>query len=95
MIPETMKAAVVEKFSAPLSIREDPGPGEVLLELVASGVWHTDFSADDDGPKNQHSLSGQRIVVALGSGVTRLKEGDRVGLAWLYSTCRTLEDTNS
>ena len=44
MIPETVKAAVVEKFSAPLSIREEPGPGEVLLELIASGVWHTDFT---------------------------------------------------
>jgi hypothetical protein len=45
MIPETVKAAVVEKFSAPLSIREEPGPGEVLPELVANGMWHTDLHA--------------------------------------------------
>ena len=51
MIPETLKAAVLEKFSTPLSIREKPGPGEVLLELVASGMWHTDLhAADGDCP---------------------------------------------
>ena len=30
---------------------------------------------------------GAGIVVALGSGVTHLKEGDRVGIAWLHSAC--------
>jgi D-arabinose 1-dehydrogenase-like Zn-dependent alcohol dehydrogenase len=70
MIPETVKAAVVE-------IREEPSPGEVLLELVASGMWHADLhAADGDWPTKP-----TRIVVALWSGVTRLKEGDRLGLA--------------
>lgn len=95
MIPKTMKAAVVEKFSAPLSIREvpvpRPGPGEVLLELVASGVCHTDLHAADGDWPIKPTLpftpghEGTGTVVALGPGVTRLKEGDRVGLAWLYS----------
>jgi propanol-preferring alcohol dehydrogenase len=97
MIPKTMKAAVVEKFSAPLFIREvpvpEPGPDEVLLELVASGVCHTDLHAADGDWPIKPTLpftpghEGTGIVVALGSGVTRLKEGDRVGLAWLYSAC--------
>jgi alcohol dehydrogenase, propanol-preferring len=95
MIPKTMKAAVVEKFSAPLSIREvpvpRPGPGEVLLELIASGVCHTDLhAAEGDWPVKPTlpftpGHEGTGIVVALGPGVTRLKEGDRAGLAWLYS----------
>jgi propanol-preferring alcohol dehydrogenase len=51
----TMKAAVVEKFGEPLVIREvpipTPGPGQVLVEIVASGVCHTDLhAADGDWP---------------------------------------------
>ncbi len=101
MIPKTMKAVVVERFSAPLSIREvpvpEPGPGEVLLELAASGVCHTDLhAADGDWPIKPKlpftpGHEGTGIVVAVGSGVTRLKEGDRVGLAWLYSACGRCE----
>jgi propanol-preferring alcohol dehydrogenase len=50
-----MKAAVVDKFREPLSIREvsvpAPLPGEVLVEIVASGVCHTDLhAADGDWP---------------------------------------------
>jgi alcohol dehydrogenase, propanol-preferring len=97
MTPKTMKAAVVERFSKPLSIREvpvpEPGPGEVLLELVASGVCHTDLHAADGDWPIKPTLpftpghEGTGVVVALGRGVSRLKEGDRVGLVWLYSAC--------
>jgi len=97
MIPKTMQAAVVEKFAKPLSIREvpvpEPGPGEALLEIAASGVCHTDLhAADGDWPIKPKlpftpGHEGTGIVVALGSGVTHLKEGDRVGLAWLESAC--------
>jgi alcohol dehydrogenase, propanol-preferring len=95
MIPKTMKAAVVERFSAPLSIREvpvpEPGPGEVLMEVVASGVCHTDLHAADGDWPIKPTLpftpghEGTGTVIARGPGVKRLKEGDRVGLAWLYS----------
>ena len=44
-IPKTMRAAVVEKFRDPLVLREIPvpmpGPGQALVEIVASGVCHT------------------------------------------------------
>jgi hypothetical protein len=51
----TMKAAVVRAFGQPLTIEEmpvpRPGPGEVLVKLVASGVCHTDLhAADGDWP---------------------------------------------
>lgn len=89
-IPKTMKAAVVEKFAEPLVMREvpvpEPGPGQALVEIVASGVCHTDLHvADGDWPIKpalpftpRHEGAG--VVVALGPGVTHLKEGDRVGI---------------
>ena len=96
-IPKMMKAAVVEKFQAPLSVREvsvpTPRSGEVLVEIVASGVCHTDLhAAEGDWPVKPippftPGHEGAGIVVALGAGVTHLKEGDRVGIAWLHSAC--------
>lgn len=96
-IPNTMKAAVVEKFGAPLVVREvpvpAPGPGQVLVEIIASGVCHTDLhAADGDWPVKPTlpfipGHGGAGIVVALGPGVTHLKEGDRVGIVWLHSAC--------
>jgi propanol-preferring alcohol dehydrogenase len=92
-----MKAAVVEKFGAPLVVREvpvpAPGPGQVLVEIIASGVCHTDLhAADGDWPVKPTlpfipGHEGAGIVVALGPGVTHLKEGDRVGIVWLHSAC--------
>lgn len=94
---KTMKAAVVEKFGDPLVVREvpipTPGPGQVLVEIVASGVCHTDLhAADGDWPVKPTlpftpGHEGAGIVAALGPGVRHLKEGDRVGIAWLHSAC--------
>jgi Zn-dependent alcohol dehydrogenase len=94
---KTMKAAVVEKFGEPLVVQEvpvpTPGPGRVLIEVFASGVCHTDLhAADGDWPIKPTppfipGHEGAGVVVALGPGVTHLKEGDRVGTAWLFSAC--------
>ena len=94
---KTMKAAVVEKFGQPLVVREvpipSPGPGQALVEVVASGVCHTDLHAAEGDWPIKPTLpftpghEGAGIVVALGSGVTHLTEGDRVGIAWLHSAC--------
>src|SRR5271166_88402 len=96
-IPKTMRAAVVERFREPLVMRElpvpTPGPGQALVEIIASGVCHTDLhAADGDWPVKPGlpitpGHEGAGIVVALGPGVTHLKEGDRVGIAWLHSAC--------
>ena len=96
-IPKTMQAAVVEKFGEPLVVRElrvpEPGPGQALVEIIASGVCHTDLhAAEGDWPVKPTlpftpGHEGAGIVVALGRGVTHLKEGDRVGVAWLHSAC--------
>src|SRR5215469_16833201 len=100
-VPKTMKAAVVEKFGHALVVREvlvpEPGPGQALVEIVASGVCHTDLhAADGDWPVKPDlpftpGHGGAGIVVALGSGVTHLKEDDRVGIAWLHSACGACE----
>ena len=96
-VPKTMQAAVVEKFGEPLVLREvpvpTPGPGQALVEILASGVCHTDLhAADGDWPVKPtlpftpgHEGAGN--VVALGPGVTHLELGDRVGIAWLHSAC--------
>jgi propanol-preferring alcohol dehydrogenase len=92
-----MKAAVVEKFGAPLVVQEvpipTPGPGQALVEVFATGVCHTDLHAvDGDWPVKPimpliPGHEGAGIVAAIGPGVTHLKEGDRVGIAWLHSAC--------
>src|SRR5215467_8090217 len=96
-IPRIMRAAVVEKFCEPLVMRDlpvpRPGPGEALVEIMASGVCHTDLhAADGDWPVKPNlpftpGHEGAGIVVALGPGVAHLKAGDRVGIAWLHSAC--------
>jgi alcohol dehydrogenase, propanol-preferring len=96
-----MQAAVVERFAEPLALREwdipSPGPGEILLETEACGVCHTDLhAAKGDWPVKPtlpfipgHEGIGR--VAAIGSGVTTVKEGDRVGVPWLYSACGLCE----
>lgn len=97
----TMKAAVVREFGKPLTIEEvaipTPGPGEVLVKIMATGVCHTDLhAADGDWPVKPSppfipGHEGAGIVAAVGAGVTRLKEGDAVGIAWLHDACGACE----
>ena len=94
---QKMKVAVVEQFGKPLVFQEwdipAPGPGQILVKTEACGVCHTDVHATNgDWPVKPtlpfipgHEAIGR--VVALGNGVTAVKEGDRVGVPWLYSAC--------
>src|ERR1022692_4265038 len=98
---KTMKAAVVRAFGKPLTIEElpvpSPGPGEVLVKIMATGVCHTDLhAADGDWPVKPTppfvpGHEGAGIIAALGAGVTNLKEGDAVGIAWLHDACGSCE----
>lgn len=97
MIPNTMKAAVVREFGKPLQIEEvevkRPGRNQILVKVIASGVCHTDLHAvDGDWPvKPKMPLipghEGVGYVVAVGQDVNIVKEGDPVGVPWLYSAC--------
>jgi propanol-preferring alcohol dehydrogenase len=92
-----MQAAVVEIFGTPLILREwdvpTPGPGQILVKTEACGVCHTDLhAARGDWPIKPtlplipgHEGIGR--VVGVGPNVTNVKEGDRVGVPWLYSAC--------
>jgi len=98
---KTMKAAVVRVFGQPLAIEDVPvpvpGPGEMLIRVVASGVCHTDLHAiNGDWPvKPKLPLipghEGVGYVAALGPGVLGFKEGDPVGVPWLHDACGTCE----
>ena len=92
-----MHAAVVEKFGAPLVLREmpipTPGSGQIVIKTEACGVCHTDLhAAHGDWPVKPtlpfvpgHEAIG--LVTAVGANVTIVKEGDRVGVPWLFSAC--------
>jgi propanol-preferring alcohol dehydrogenase len=92
-----MKAAVLHAFGTPLQIEEvpvkEPGENQVLVKIITSGVCHTDLHAcEGDWPvKPQLPLipghEGVGYVVALGRGVHQVKEGDIVGVPWLFSAC--------
>lgn len=94
---KTMKAAVVRKFGEPLAIEEvetpRPQKGEILVKVAASGVCHTDLhAAHGDWPVRPNppfipGHEGVGHIVAVGEGVSHVKEGDRVGVPWLYSAC--------
>jgi len=96
-----MKAAVLREFGRPLTIEKvpipQPGPGEVLIKVAATGVCHTDLHAvDGDWPVKPnppfipgHEGAGQ--IVAIGSGVSGFNEGDPVGVAWLHDACGACE----
>jgi len=94
---KTMKAAVVREFGAPLRIEEVPipevAPGMIQVAIQASGVCHTDLhAAEGDWPVKPEppfilGHEGVGFVSAVGAGVTNVKEGDRVGVPWLYTAC--------
>ncbi|MGE4527703.1 MAG: zinc-dependent alcohol dehydrogenase [Rhodospirillaceae bacterium] len=94
---ETMKAAVVHAFGEPLAIVDlpipEPGPGQVLVKIRASGVCHTDLhAADGDWPvKPKLPLipghEGVGFVTAVGPDVHSVRIGDCVGVPWLHSAC--------
>lgn len=92
-----MKAAVVREFGAPLIIEDAPVPepdaGEIQVKIEASGVCHTDLhAAEGDWPVKPTppfipGHEGVGYVSGVGAGVNHVKEGDRVGVPWLYSAC--------
>ena len=81
------RAAVAHRAGAPLTIEtvdlEWPRFGEVLVEIKATGVCHTDqFTLSGDDPEGLFPAilghEGAGIVVDVGPGVTTLRKGDHV-----------------
>jgi S-(hydroxymethyl)glutathione dehydrogenase/alcohol dehydrogenase len=81
------RAAVARKAGAPLSIEtvslEGPKAGEVLVEVKATGICHTDeFTRSGADPEGLFPAilghEGAGVVVDIGPGVTSLRKGDHV-----------------
>jgi S-(hydroxymethyl)glutathione dehydrogenase/alcohol dehydrogenase len=82
-----VQAAVALAAGKPLSIEtvqlEGPRDGEVLVEIKATGICHTDaFTLSGDDPEGLFPAilghEGAGVVVDVGSNVTTLKKGDHV-----------------
>ncbi|MGZ3340707.1 MAG: zinc-dependent alcohol dehydrogenase, partial [Reyranella sp.] len=92
-----MKAAVVQALGKPLVIEHVPVPepdaDQILVRIAATGVCHTDLHAvKGDWPVRPTvpfipGHEGVGTVVGVGRSVKRVKEGDRVGIPWLYTAC--------
>src|ERR687888_1439171 len=94
-----VKAAVAHRAGAPLTIEtvdlDGPKAGEVLLEVKASGVCHTDaFTLSGADPEGLFPSilghEGGAIVVEVGPGVTSVRAGDHV-IPLYVPECRQCE----
>jgi alcohol dehydrogenase, propanol-preferring len=92
-----MKAAVVHRFGEPLVLDDrpipEPGPGQVTIKMIASGLCHTDIhAAHGDWPVKPTppfipGHEGVGTVTAVGAGVTSLSVGDMAAVPWLGWAC--------
>lgn len=85
------KAAVLTEPGKPVEVidieLDDPGPGEVLIRVAASGVCHTDLTIKNlNGAGMKFPIilghEGAGYVEKVGDGVTHLKPGDPVVIAY-------------
>ncbi len=95
----TVNAAVLERPGSPVAIERlvlaSPGPGEVRVRMLASGVCHSDLHVRDGdwdrpGPMVM-GHEGAGLVEAVGPGVDSPRVGETVALSWLIpcGTCRS------
>lgn len=99
-----MKAAVLREFNQPLVIEQVPtpvpGPNDVLIQVEACGVCHSDLHVADGDWRQLASIVKKPVIlgheiaghiVERGVAVQELKIGDRVGVPWIYWTCGECE----
>ena len=97
-----MKAMVLRGISSfrenrtPLELIDMPEPvpkeGEILVKVSACGVCHTELDEIEGRtpPPVFPVVLGHQVVgtvAGLGKNATRFREGDRVGVGWIYSAC--------
>jgi len=95
-----MKAAVLHEFGRPLVVEEVPAPtpqpDEVLIEVEACGVCHSDLHIIDGDQAGYRASTKQLLIpghevvgriVERGTSVDGLEVGDRVGAAWMHWSC--------
>jgi aryl-alcohol dehydrogenase len=88
-----IKAAVVSEIAGDFSIERlelcDPNDDEVVVRIVSAGICHTDLAGRDGHlpippPPSVFGHEGAGVVEQVGAGVTKVKPGDHVVLAWDY-----------
>ncbi len=99
---QLMKAMVLNKIvslkenNQPLTRVDMPIPepkiNEVLIQISVCGVCHTELDEIEGRTPPQHFpiVLGHQVVgtvVKLGKETSKLKEGERVGVAWIFSAC--------
>ncbi|MDT5132633.1 MAG: S-(hydroxymethyl)mycothiol dehydrogenase, partial [Mycobacterium sp.] len=87
---QTVRGVISRKKGEPVEVVDvvipDPGPGEVVVDITACGVCHTDVTYRDGGITDDypfllgHEAAG--TVESVGPGVTRVAPGDFVILNW-------------
>jgi S-(hydroxymethyl)glutathione dehydrogenase/alcohol dehydrogenase len=95
-MPIPTRAAVLRAYDTPLAIEvialDDPGPGEVVVRLTATGVCHSDQHMLGGAFKTPLPVvlghEGAGIVEAVGLDVRGAQVGDHVVLAWIPSCGR-------
>lgn len=90
------KLADLERDAAPLESTvlpvPTPGPGQILVRVRACGVCHTELDEIEGRtppPRLPIVLGHQAVgsVAGFGAGADAFQEGERVGVAWIYSAC--------
>lgn len=87
---QTVRGVISRSKGAPVEVTDivipDPGPGEVVVKIIACGVCHTDLTYREGGINDDypfllgHEASG--TVEAIGDGVVNVEPGDFVILNW-------------
>jgi S-(hydroxymethyl)mycothiol dehydrogenase len=98
---QTVRGVISRKKGDPVEVTEivipDPGPGEVVVEVKACGVCHTDLTYREGGINDEypfllgHEAAG--TVESVGEGVAHVKPGDFVILNWraVCGECRACQ----
>ena len=87
---QTVRGVISRSKKKPVELVDivipDPGPGEVVVDIIACGVCHTDLTYREGGINDEfpfllgHEAAG--TVEAVGEGVTNVEVGDFVILNW-------------
>jgi S-(hydroxymethyl)mycothiol dehydrogenase len=87
---QTVRGVISRTKGQPVEVVDivipDPGPGEVVVDIQACGVCHTDLTYRDGGINDEfpfllgHEAAG--VVESVGTGVTNVEPGDFVILNW-------------
>lgn len=97
-MPQIVRGVIAREKGAPVTVENivipDPGPGEVVVDIAACGVCHTDLHYREGGINDEfpfllgHEAAG--VVESVGEGVTDVVPGDFVVLNWraVCGNCR-------